>query len=216
MITTLIFDLDGTIADTEELHFQAWQQTLLDHGVPEFTFEDFLRYVGTSNEKVANDHCTAYQLGVEEKALIRYKQDLYMKLIPQVQLCTGARELIELCSSHFTMAVASSSHQREVHAILESQGLLKHFKVIVCGDMVILKKPDPEIYLKAASELGVRPQECIAFEDTEHGLNAAKSADMYGVAIPTLFSKNHDFTRADICIQSLAEMNIDFIQEIQR
>lgn len=216
MITTLIFDLDGTIADTEELHFQAWQQTLLDHGVPEFSFEDFLRYVGTSNEKVAHDHCTAYDLGLGEKELIHYKQELYMKLIPQVQLCSGAKELIELCATHFTIGLASSSHQREVHAILESQGLLKYFKTIVCGDMVTHRKPDPEIYLKAAKKLGVDPQACMAFEDTEHGLNAAKSAGMYGVAIPTLFSKNHDFTRADTCLKNLAFMNIDFIKGIQR
>lgn len=215
MIRSLIFDLDGTIGDTEELHFQAWQRTLLDHGVPQFSFNDFIAYVGTSNEKVAGDYCSNYTLQVTEKELIKYKQDLYLELIPQVQLCAGAKELIELCAGHFSLAVASSSHQKEVHKILASQGLLPHFQAVLCGDMVTKRKPDPEIYLKAAQALQVAPENCMAFEDTEHGLNAAKAAGMYGVAIPTPFSKNHDFSSADICLKSLAEMNLQFIRGIQ-
>lgn len=215
MITALIFDLDGTIGDTEELHFQAWQKALFDHGVPQFTFDDFMRYVGTSNEKVANDYCSSYNIHASEIELIKYKQNLYLELIPKVHLCKGAKELIELCAPHYAMAVASSSHQKEVRKILEGQGLLQHFQAVLCGDMVTKRKPDPEIYLRAAHALNEKPENCMAFEDTEHGLNAAKAAGMYGVAIPTPFSKNHDFSAANTLLQSLSEMNLQIIRGIK-
>lgn len=214
MITTLIFDLDGTIGDTEELHFQAWQKTLLDHGVAQFTFDDFIAYVGTSNEKVAHDYCSSHNIALSEQDLIKYKQNLYMELIPQVRLCKGAQKLIELCAPHFTMAVASSSHQKEVREILKTHNLLQYFQTVVCGDMVTKRKPDPEIYLKAARILGSKPQHCMAFEDTEHGLNAAKAAGMYGVAIPTILSQNHDFSAADVCLKSLEEINPQVIKAL--
>lgn len=213
MITTLIFDLDGTLGDTEELHFKAWRTTLLDHGVPEFTFEDFCAYVGTSNEKVAGDYLTQCKSPTSIDALIAYKQKLYIQLIPQVKLCSGARDCILRTSKNYTLALASSSHEKEVRAILSSHNLLSYFSAIMCGDMVSKRKPDPEIYLKTADALGKKPRECMAFEDTEHGLNAAKAAGMYGIAIPTELSRHHDFSAADIIIKSLNVVDDAFIKD---
>ncbi len=78
------------------------------------------------------------------------------------------------------------------------------------------QKPDPEIYLKVQQTLGVAPHESIAFEDSEHGLNSAKNAAMYGIAIPNEFTLDHDFSRADLILNSLTDMDDDKIASLLR
>ena len=202
MIQALIFDLDGTLANTEMLHFKAWREALLQNGVGEFSLENFLSYVGTSNEKVANDYIQSDGIEKSQKELITQKQTLYMDLIPEVELCTGTREILERFHGKMSLAVASSSHEKEIRAILETHDLISYFPVILGGDMVQKRKPDPEIYLKAQTLLGKSPAECAAFEDSGPGLNAAKNAGMKAIAVPNEFTKEHDFTRADSVVTS--------------
>ncbi|BHH86187.1 HAD family hydrolase [Desulforhopalus sp. 52FAK] len=202
MIQALVFDLDGTLANTEKLHFKAWRKALLQNGVAEFTFEEFLRYVGTSNEKVANDYRESDGIQKSQNELVREKQTIYMELIPEVELCRGAQDIVDRFRGQMRLAVASSSHEKEVRAILEITGLLPHFSVVLGGDMVQNKKPDPEIYLKAQGVLGVSGMRSVAFEDSGPGLTAAKKAGMKTIAIPNEFTKAHDFTQADAIVES--------------
>lgn len=202
MIQALIFDLDGTLANTEMLHFKAWREALLRNGVREFSLEDFLRFVGTSNEKVANDYIQSDGIKKSQKELITEKQALYMDLIPEVELCTGTREILERFHGEMSLAVASSSHEKEIRAVLEIHDLISYFPVILGGDMVQKRKPDPEIYLKAQALLGKSAAECVAFEDSGPGMNAAKNAGMVAIAVPNEFTREHDFTRADSIVTS--------------
>ncbi|MCP4343690.1 MAG: HAD family phosphatase [Desulfobulbaceae bacterium] len=215
MIKALIFDLDGTLANTEMLHYRAWKETLLQNGVAGFSLETFLNYVGTSNEKVATDFINSDKIDKSVAGLIEEKQALYMGFIPEISLCDGAREILTRYHRKKLLAVASSSHQREIMAILETNGLAEYFSKVIGGDMVELKKPDPEIYLKVQSLLHVVPEECIAFEDSTSGLIAAKNAGMYGVAIPNEFTRYHDFGKADRILDSLAEINDELLQQIE-
>ncbi len=212
MIQALIFDLDGTLANTEMLHFRAWRETLLQNGVGVFSFEDFLRYVGTSNEKVANDYIQSADINKSQQELIKQKQTLYMDLIPEVELCSGARKILERFDGEMSLAVASSSHEKEIRAILEIHDLISYFPVILGGDMVQKRKPDPEIYLKAVALLGKSPAECTAFEDSGPGLNAAKNAGMKAIAVPNEFTKEHDFKRADSVVESLNDVDSALMQ----
>ena len=208
MIQALIFDLDGTLANTEMLHFKAWRETLLQNGVVEFSVEDFLHYVGTSNEKVAGDYRENKQIQKSREELVAEKQTHYMQLIPEVQLCPGAKAIVERFYGHMSLAVASSSHEKEIRAILEVHGLISYFPVILGGDMVQKRKPDPEIYLKAIGLLNKKPEHCVAFEDSGPGLHAAKNAGMKAIAVPNEFTREHDFTRADSVITSLAAVDL--------
>jgi len=214
MIQALIFDLDGTLANTEKLHFKAWREALLQNGVGEFFLEDFLRYVGTSNEKVANDYIQSDGLKKSQKELIIEKQTLYMNLIPEVELYTGAREILERFHGKLSLAVASSSHEKEVRAILETHDLISYFPVILGGDMVQKRKPDPEIYVTSAGLLGVEPRKCLAFEDSSPGLNAAKNAGMIAIAVPNEFTKEHDFTGADSIVDNLAKVDVQCVERL--
>lgn len=212
MIQALVFDLDGTLVNSEMIHFQAWRQTLLDHGVVEFSAERFLDYVGTSNEQVAADHRAATGLSVAE--LVREKQQVYLGLIRQIPLCDGVREILAAYRGRLTLAVATSSHQREAMALLHSHGLADFFTLVLGGDMVERKKPNPEIYLKVLSCLGLAPHDCVAFEDSGHGLLAAKDAGMYGVVVANEYTRHHDFARADASLGGLGEVDDSFLQRL--
>ncbi len=216
MITTFIFDLDGTLADTELLHYRTWKTVLEENGVAEFTFAEFLNYVGTSNEKVARDYIASNGIPKSPEELIELKKQLYMECIVEIQLYDGVVELLEAFQGKVKMAVASSSHEKEVSAILESHDVSRFFEYVIGGDMVQKRKPDPEIYLKALDVLGVTPKESIAFEDTNFGIAAVKDAGIYGIAIPNAYTQNHDFSRADQVISSLKDFNEDKFKEIER
>lgn len=214
MIQALVFDLDGTLANTEMLHFRAWRAALLANGVATFTLKDFLNYVGTSNERVASDYIARDGLKISRGELIRQKQELYMELIPEVELCTGAREIVERFRGEMQLAVASSSYEKEVRAILEATGLLPFFPVVLGGDMVKNRKPDPEIYLKAQALLGIEGRSSLAFEDSGPGLLAARNGGMVTVAIPNDFTKGHDFSGADAVLESFNDATVTLLEKL--
>lgn len=214
MIKALIFDLDGTLANTEIMHHRAWEKALIDNGVSRFPFETFMSYIGTSNEKIAGDYIESDSIRKDIAELVLKKQTIFMDLIPEIQLFQGAREIVDRYHTTFRLAIASSSHKKEIMLLLKSQQLDSYFDLVIGGDMVRRKKPDPEIYLQVQQMLGCAPQECIAFEDSEHGLNSAKNAGMYGVAIPNEFTLNHDFSRADLTLTSLTEMDNNKISKL--
>jgi HAD superfamily hydrolase (TIGR01509 family) len=214
MIKALIFDLDGTLANTELLHYSAWRETLMQNGVENFSFKDFLRYVGTSNEKVARDYRNSHTINKSVEQLIAEKQAFYLLRIPEIELFEGVRQVIERYRSTRLLAVASSSHQNEILEILKVHGIDDCFAFIIGGDMVVKRKPDPEIYLAVCTALKLQADECVAFEDSYHGLMAAKRAGMYGVAIPNEFTKEHDFSTADRIISSFIEVDDRFLANL--
>jgi len=214
MIKALIFDLDGTLVDSETLHYRAWEKALVQNGVPSFSFEEFLRFIGTSNEKVAADNIESHNIPKSITELVLEKQSIYMTLLPEIELCPGVEEMLDRFHGKMEMAVASSSHKKEIMAILDMNNLLEYFSYVIGGDMVREKKPDPEIYLRAQSFLQFHPGECVAFEDSTHGLNAAKNAGMYGVAIPNMFTKNNNFDRADCVVTSFNEVDVNLLNNL--
>lgn len=204
-IRGLIFDLDGTLVNTEMQHYHAWRKTLMVNGVAELSMETFLIYVGTSNEKVASDHVAMYGLEKTVAELIKEKQATYMESIPEIELFAGVRDLLQKFYGKLHIALATSSHCREALAILEAKEIRDYFQVVVGGDMVQQRKPAPEIYLKTCEMLGLLPGDCVAFEDSTHGVEAACSAGMYVVAIPNSFTTEHDFSKAHVVLHSLAD-----------
>lgn len=204
MIRALLFDMDGTLVDSEQLHYRTWGETLRGHGIEDFPFDEFFRYVGVSNEQLAQDYIDSHRLPVTVETLVRQKQRLYLEMIPTIQPIPGVRELIGRMHQRYLLAVASSSDRIELEQILETLELRHHFSEVVGGDMVRHKKPDPEIYLQALTRLRVAPHEAVAFEDSQTGVAAAKDAGIATIAIPSPLQKDGDFSRADRILHGLA------------
>lgn len=205
MIRALIFDMDGTLVNSEAVHFAAWQDIFGSHGIDEIPRSELGRYVGVSNERFAADYIERYRLDTDVTTLVGEKQRRYLQLIPSLQPMPGVLELLDAVHSRWPLAIASSSDLIELKRILAHLGLSDHFRHVVGGDMVSRSKPDPEIYTLATHLLEVAPHHAVAFEDSEAGVRAAKRAGLYTIAIPSPFVDQGDFSLADAVLSRIDE-----------
>jgi beta-phosphoglucomutase family hydrolase len=176
-IKGLVFDCDGTIADTMPLHYEAWVAALGEYGVefPEAMFYEMAGIPSARIIEILNER-HGHSMPVQETA--DYKEGLYLKLIPRVRPIEPVVELVERYAGRLPMAVATGGTRAICTKTLASLDLLQHFREIVTADDVKHGKPAPDIFLEAARRLGVAAEACVAFEDADLGVRAAREAGM--------------------------------------
>ncbi|MGN0108033.1 MAG: beta-phosphoglucomutase [Hominilimicola sp.] len=188
MIKSVIFDLDGVLVTTDELHFSAWKRLAEELGITGFTKADNARQRGVSRmaslEVVLEK--TDRKFSDEEKiALAEKKNDMYVKSLSTLSpndVLSGVNEFITyLRNNGIKTAVGSASKNTPV--ILEKTDLADKFDAVSCGLDTQKSKPDPEVFLIAADKLGIAPSECVVIEDSDAGIEAAKAGGMYAVAV---------------------------------
>jgi len=217
----LIFDVDGTLADTEELHRQAFNEAFFSCGVAwrwgPALYAELLRTTG-GKERIAT-YISQLQLPAAERGrLLRLipqmhaaKTRLYQEMIAQGHASPRAgvmRLMREARVAGMQLAIASTTSPENVESLLKSSfgaEVAGWFDVIATGDVVPKKKPAPDIYNLALERLGVAPQRAIAFEDSQIGVQAARAAGLFTVATPSLWTIGQDFSAADIVLTSLAD-----------
>lgn len=178
-----LFDCDGTIADNMPLHFRAWQQALGEYGC-ELSEELFYAWGGRSVLDIIVDLNAAQGLEMPVPEVDRRREELYQDLLPEL---TGVPEVVwhvEDGYGRVPMAVVSGGTREPVSLSLRTLGLLDRFDVLVCAGEYTRGKPDPECFLLAAAQLGVAPEHCLVFEDTDLGMRAAAAAGMAAVRVP--------------------------------
>lgn len=186
-IRGLVFDCDGTIADTMPLHYEAWVIALKEHGevFPEALFYELAGISTVGVMEILNER-HGYNLPVREAA--ERKENLYKSLIPKVLPIEPVVDLVKRYTGRLPMAVATGGTRSICSKTLEALGLLEHFQVIVTADDVAHGKPAPDIFLEAARRLGVAPGACYAFEDAELGLQSARAAGLVAVDIRPMYA----------------------------
>jgi len=178
-----LFDCDGTIADSMPLHYVAWKQALGEWNC-EFDEELFYAWGGRPTAEIISTLNEKHGLRMPVDSVARRKEDLYFELLPQLQAVPEVLEHIEAQHGRIPFAVVSGSARDSVTASLETLKLLDRFDTLVCAGDYKKSKPDPEAFLLAAFKLGVAPRECLVFEDTEMGIQAATAAGMASVKVP--------------------------------
>lgn len=182
----LIFDMDGTLADTMPTHFVAWSQSMAKYGLV-LTEQRFYALGGVPANKIirllAEEHGVD---GVDADAIAEEKEDLFLELLGQVQPVVPVKAIAEFHREHLPMAVATGSPKWCAVKILKALGIYEWFDAIVGADCVPNSKPAPDVYLRAAELIGIDPTRCHAFEDTKLGMEAAEAAGMKVVDIATL------------------------------
>jgi beta-phosphoglucomutase len=186
-----VFDFDGVIVDSEPLHYRALRDALFPEGI-EITEEEYLRiYLAYDDrgavEKALQYHGEPCDTGRMERIAAR-KVGLFARLIPAVPVFEGAREVVRALAAEVPLAIASGARHDEVEAILGGLGLREAFQTIVGAEDAPRTKPDPAPYLEAARRLaartpGLEPSECVAFEDSIAGIDAALGAGMKVVGV---------------------------------
>jgi beta-phosphoglucomutase-like phosphatase (HAD superfamily) len=220
-LEALIFDVDGTLADTEEAHRQAFNRAFGIHGL-DWDW-DRARYRAlldvTGGKERLRHHIATLGLSAAARArldalvgtLHEEKTRQYGAILGQgeVKLRTGvARLLEEAVQAGCKLAIASTTTAANIDALLHStlgpRGL-DMFSVIACGDQVRAKKPAPDVYRLALHNLGLHPEHAVAFEDSAHGLHAALGAGLYTVVTPTFWTTHSDFSGASLLLPDLGD-----------
>ena len=218
-LRALIFDVDGTISETEEVHRAAFNVAFKQMGLPWVWDQDTYRELMTvsgGRERIRHyaetrDPERVADIDAMMPDLHARKTALYAKMVDdrQARLRPGVERLLEEANSQgLKLALVTTTSIANAEALvianLEVSGL-ENFDAIVGGDQVSRRKPDPEIYELALSRLGVHPRNCIAFEDTENGLRAATAAGLRTIVTPSFYTQGQDFTGAFALLSHLGD-----------
>jgi len=210
-IKGLIFDFDGLILDTELPEFSAWKEIYTAYGA-EITLEEWAACVGTTQEVF--DPIEILQERAQEPILpekvrrehhtLANAEILKQPIMPGVMRC-----LNEGKSKGLQLGIASSSSRSWVDEHLQRLGILGYFDKICTSENVQKVKPDPALYLCAIQQMGLLPEETIAFEDSLNGVQSAKYAGLFCVAIPNQITNHLDFSLADLLLPSLEQLSLE-------
>ena len=177
-----LFDCDGTIADSMPLHYVAWKKALGEHGA-QFPEDVFYAWGGMPAAEIIRTLAAQQGLNMPVDEVEHRKEALYYELLPKLEAVPEVLEHIDLNHGRLPMAVVSGITRESVTKSLEILGLLDKFDTLVCAGDYTRSKPDPEPFLTAAERLGVKPEDCLVFEDTEMGIQAATAAGMASVKV---------------------------------
>ena len=177
-----LFDCDGTIVDSMPLHYVAWKRVLGEWSC-EFAEELFYAWGGMPVAEIIATLNTRNGLAMPVEEIQRRKEQLYFEILPELKAVPEVMEHIEFSHGKIPFAVVSGSTRDSVTRSLETLGILDRFDTLVCAGDYSKSKPDPEPFLLAAERLGVAPGDCLVFEDTEMGIEAATAAGMASVKI---------------------------------
>lgn len=183
-----LFDCDGTIVDSMPLHYIAWTSALAEWGCV-FDEELFYAWGGKPAAEIISDLNHLQGLNMPVAAVAKRKEQLYFELLPQLKAVPEVIEHIEAQQGKIPFAVVSGSRRDSVSASLRSLGLFEKFETIICAGDYANSKPHPEPFLLAAQRLGIAPEHCLVFEDTDLGIQAATAAGMASVRVPTPFER---------------------------
>src|SRR5271156_2739747 len=177
-----LFDCDGTIADSMPLHYVAWSKVLAEWGC-DFDEELYYSWGGMPVREIISTLNARHGLAMPVDDVGRRKEALYYQILPQLKAVPEVLEQIEISYGKIPFAVVSGSTRESVVASLEALKILDRFETLVCAGDYQRSKPDPEPFLTAAKRLGVAPEDCLVFEDTEMGIQSATAAGMASVKI---------------------------------
>lgn len=215
MISTAIFDLDGLLADTERIHCRAYQMAFAEKAV-ELSEDEYAEHWIRQGKGIV-DWVDNHSLRFDPHALRQRKSEHYLTLLEtSLRPMDGALQLLEALKGKLRIGLASSSYRDAIDGVLSGLKIAHYFEVIVSGLDVARLKPAPDIFLKAANDLGVAPSECLVLEDAEKGVVAAHLAGMRCIAVPNDFTRHHDFSKATLVCASLAEVSLGLIRSLER
>ena len=181
-IRGLIFDCDGTLADTMPLHWRAWNQVTSRHGI-HFPEDRFYSLGGVPSRDILELLRDEQRLPIDPIAVAKEKELVYLDLMHQVG---PVHEVVTIAREHhgkLPMAVASGGIKPIIEKVLVHLGIREYFSAIVTSEDVTRQKPAPDIFLEAARRIGVAPQFCRAYEDTDLGMQAIRSAGMDAIDV---------------------------------
>jgi beta-phosphoglucomutase len=219
MISAIVFDFDGVLADSETLHLRAYQQVLAPRGEQMSRADYFSRYLGFDDEGVFRTFASDRGLKVDDKevaALIAAKTAVFESLEANADLLfPGAAACVRRLAGEFPLGIASGALRHEIEVVLDRAGLRGCFEFIVASGDTPSSKPAPDPYLRAAALHARDARECLAVEDSRWGIESAKSAGMACVGITQSYARE-ELAGADRIVDSLDELTPELVRSLGR
>ena len=173
----LLFDFDGTVADTMPAHLDAWNQALKVYNLT-LSREQHLEWAGRPTKQIVELLNAKHGTKISPEDFTKAKEGDYLASITNVRAIDSVVDIIKFYSGKIPMAVVSGSRHKPVETTLAHLGLAKYFDVLVCAEDYVKGKPDPDCFLLAAEKLGVAAKDCLVFEDAALGIESARRAGM--------------------------------------
>jgi len=217
MIKAIVFDFDGVLADTEPLHFRAYQEVLASVGTTLTREEYYERLVGYNDEECFRLIAQSRGWEPDESriaALVADKGRVFEQVILDTDtLYAGAAGCVERMAAEFPLGIASGALKHEILLTLRRARLDHHFRFIVGSGDTPKSKPAPDPYIRAAEKHGLPPSECVAIEDSRWGLESARAAGLRTVGITHTYPAEQ-LGASDVVIKSLAEFTPELVRSI--
>jgi len=207
MFKAVIFDWDGTLADSNNIGTKIMQKVLSEAG---YTVDDraLKSRIGVGTKQIFREVLEEIDATYDEILIQKlYDKNLsdYTKALNKIQLFNGVVELLDTLHNQVIVALATMSERKAIDLLLQEKKLSKYFDIVVAADEASKPKPDPEIFLKCASKVDVEPDDCVVVEDSVFGVKAAKEAGMKCIAVTTGFYTAAELERegADLITSSV-------------
>ncbi len=214
----IIWDVDGTLVDTAELHYEAWAELARELDKP-FTRDDFTATFGRRNPEILRELFGADYTDEEVADLGFRKEEFYRAAAKHgISLLPGVRILLEgLQAAGYKQAIGSSAPRQNVDLILEITATNSFFEAVVAMEDTQRGKPDPQVFLVGAEKLGLVPGNCLVLEDAVAGVEAAKAGGMKCIAVT--FVGHHpdvalEWAGADLVVKTLEQVSVRQVQDI--
>lgn len=217
-IRAIVFDFDGVLADSEPLHLRSYAEVLAPMGVSLTRNEYYADYLGYDDEGVFTKIAEAHGLRIDERqlgALIEAKTRVFDAMMASGEmLYPTARACVERMAAAFPLGIASGALRHEIEAILRAGKMDRHFRFIVASGETPQGKPAPDPYRRAAELHGVSPTDCVAIEDSRWGIESAKSAGLWCIAITNTYPRG-ELALADRVIDTLDDLTTELIEQVR-
>ena len=203
----VLWDMDGTLIDSEEFHWISWRDTMAQEGIA-ISHKDFLASFGRRNDAILSQWLGSAATVERIERVGNAKEERYRDLVRRKgmpPLPGVAQWLRRLHAEGWLQAIASAAPRANVDAILKALGAVDYFQAIVSAEDVHIGKPDPEVYLVAAARAGASPDSCIVVEDAVAGIEGARRAGMRSIGV----GHNSQHLAADVVVQSLDLLDSD-------
>ena len=215
MIKAVIFDFDGVVADTEPIHRKSFNMTLKQLGItiPRKLYKE--KYVGLGSLSIMEDVFRTHNIKRNAKLWVEKRMVVFRKLVRkgEVEPVKGFMKFNKLLNKlGMKKIIASGGYRKNVLAVLKCLKLDRDFQFISRED-VEKRKPDPAAFLLAAKRLGLKPSECIVFEDSPYGVEAARRAGMKCVALTTSLDRSY-FRRNCVVVKDFREVNLKLLHRL--
>lgn len=178
----LLFDFDGTLADTMPAHFQAWNKALAVYGKA-LTLEQHQAWAGRPTREIVRLLNELHGIEMSAETIARGKEEAYLTSFANVKEIVAVADIVRANFAKRPMAIVSGSRRAPVETTLRKIGLTKYFDTLVCAEDYVQGKPAPDCFLTAAARLRVPAHDCLVFEDAELGIQGAHAAGMACVRV---------------------------------